>query len=102
MPLISPAERPFMDLVVPFHVLKDLRHSYTPSTRFCREGSPFPIDMMLSDEAGRLPEQPFLKGRAASRASSGLPLFTENPRRGILGSWFPALPFLGNPVSGIP
>src|SRR5919107_5851847 len=61
MPRISPAERPLMDLIVPFDMLKDLRHSHTPSTRLSREGSPFPIDVMLSDEAGRLPEPLFLK-----------------------------------------
>ena len=61
MPRISPAERPLVDLIVPFDMLKDLCHSYTPSTRLSREGSPFPIDVMLSDKAGRLPEQLFLK-----------------------------------------
>ena len=62
MPRISPAERPLVDLIVPFDMLKDLCHSHdTPSTRLSREGSPFPIDVMLSDEAGRLPEQLFLE-----------------------------------------
>src|SRR5918998_1489932 len=61
MPRISPAERPLVDLIVSFDMLKDLCHSHTPSTRLSREGSPFPIDVMLSDEAGRLPEQLFLK-----------------------------------------
>src|ERR671921_778089 len=61
MPRISPAERTLVDLVVSFDMLKDLRHSHTPYTRLSREGSPFPMDVMLSDEAGRLPEQLFLK-----------------------------------------
>src|ERR687898_187394 len=61
MPRISSAERPLVDLIVPFDMLKDLCHSCTPCTRLSREGSPFPIDVMLSDEAGRLPEQLFLK-----------------------------------------
>src|SRR5918992_1643911 len=62
MPRISSAERPLVDLIVPFDMLKDLSHSHdTPSTRLSREGSPFPIDVMLSDKAGRLPEQLFLK-----------------------------------------
>src|SRR5215216_7480814 len=57
MPLISPAKRSLMDLIVPFDALNDLGHSHTPSTRCCSEGSPSPLEVMLSDEAGSPPDQ---------------------------------------------
>src|SRR5919107_6034402 len=95
MPRISPAERPLVDLIVPFDMLKDLCHSHTPSTRLSREGSPFPIDVMLSDEAGRLPEQLFRKVVQCLELAACL--YSPNSREGFFSeTGLPLNIILGN------